>query len=1192
MNQNSLLKIAEFSPKSLQSPNAWVGHLPFATWAIKEVSPKIFVELGTHSGNSYFSFCQSILENSLSTKCYAVDTWLGDEHAGRYNEDIFANVSAHNQEHYAGFSRLLRMTFDDAVTYFADGSIDLLHIDGLHSYEAVRHDFETWLPKLASGAVVMFHDTNVRERDFGVWKLWAELQALYPNNLEFVHCNGLGVLQLNHETDKRALEWIQQASPEKNRLIDYFSALGSGQLTKFDLKELKQYTENLAQVIVERDEQMGIFKHAITASEQKIEGLNLALDQANAHIQRIEKSLSRTIIKNIRCYMQLIKHYIQHLKHSFFILARRSKNYLNVVVRRPFRFKPEVYLKLNPDIAEAGVDPLQHYLDHRIHEGRSYSKLKEKLEGLSTLKQLFFKFKKKNIKTISKNLLELPIGFKPEVYLKLNADIAEAGIDPLQHYLDHGIHEGRSYSVNVTEIDGNYKINPNLETMLLVSHEASWTGAPILTLNIAKSFVQRYNIVVLLLGDGSLIQSFQHTSIAVILAPTLRGNSVHADFVINLISDKFSFKFCLVNSIESRSVLLPLSRHFIPTISLIHEFSSCYPNPQKVLSEASIWSTDMVFSSKLILDDAITDYIYLKFRSTHIIPQGRCILPLEGLEDDELKVERDDISQLVRPLNIAENSLVILGVGSVHLRKGVDLFIQCAAYVVNTLGCNKCRFVWVGKGYDPKNDGTYSVYLLDQIHRAKLDEHVFFIDETAVIEAAYEHADVLLLSSRLDPLPNVAIDAMAFGLPVLCFDKATGIADILKSIGLGDQCVAEYMNIDDIAKKIIAFVHSRQLLLQVGNICREASVKLFNMEDYVSSLEMLVPRICDISKQEKIDTELIQRSGLFRSDFSSSNSQQNQSIEDQIRFYVRAWANEIGCKKPFPGFHPGIYLEQHGVAIEHTDPFADYLRAGQPVGPWCYEVIESEKKVGLKLPLSQRVALHLHVYYPELLRDITTRLSINQISPDLFISINNEDSREFVMSELKEYKGRIVDIQLVPNRGRDIGPFLTLFGPHLVINYDFIGHIHTKMSADIKDHYVGKVWYKFLLENLLGGDAGSMADIIIDKMNSDKTIGIVFPDDPYVVGMSAKLPFADMFAERLGLEKFPEHFIFPVGTMFWARPSALAPLINLKLEWDDYPKEPLPYDGTLLHAIERLFALSLNTVNLRSVVTNVVGVTR
>ena len=127
MNDNHLIKIAGFTPKSLQFPNAWVGHLPFAAWVIQQVNPKIFVELGTHSGNSYFSFCQSVVEADLPTKCYAVDTWQGDEHSGNYGDDIFVKIDAHNQENYAAFSRLLRMTFDNAQTFFSDKSIELLH---------------------------------------------------------------------------------------------------------------------------------------------------------------------------------------------------------------------------------------------------------------------------------------------------------------------------------------------------------------------------------------------------------------------------------------------------------------------------------------------------------------------------------------------------------------------------------------------------------------------------------------------------------------------------------------------------------------------------------------------------------------------------------------------------------------------------------------------------------------------------------------------------------------------------------------------------------------------------------------------------------------------------------------------------------------------------------------------------------
>lgn len=262
MIPNKLITAASFSPKSLQSPGTWIGHLPFAAWVIQEVAPKIFVELGTHSGNSYFAFCQSVAEAGLLTKCYAVDTWRGDDHAGQYGKEIFTRVNAHNLEHYADFSRLLRMAFDVAADYFEDESIELLHIDGLHTYEAVRHDFETWLPKLAPGAVVIFHDTNVRERNFGVWKLWKELQARYPRNIEFVHSYGLGVLQLNNAPDHKKLAWFQATAEEKQALIDYFTALGSWQLDRFELNELKRYNTGLNQVLAIRDEQIVALYHS------------------------------------------------------------------------------------------------------------------------------------------------------------------------------------------------------------------------------------------------------------------------------------------------------------------------------------------------------------------------------------------------------------------------------------------------------------------------------------------------------------------------------------------------------------------------------------------------------------------------------------------------------------------------------------------------------------------------------------------------------------------------------------------------------------------------------------------------------------------------------------------------------------------------------------------------------------------
>jgi len=180
-------------PQRMGVESAWFGHVPFAHWIVAACRPRVLVELGTHNGASYSAFCEAMARFGGDGRAYAVDTWQGDEHAKHYGDEVYWDLRQFHDERFGGFSELLRCTFAEALPYFADGTIDLLHIDGFHTYDAVRADWEAWRPKLSDRAVVLFHDTNVRERGFGVWRLWGELTQDFPA-FEFLHGHGLGVL--------------------------------------------------------------------------------------------------------------------------------------------------------------------------------------------------------------------------------------------------------------------------------------------------------------------------------------------------------------------------------------------------------------------------------------------------------------------------------------------------------------------------------------------------------------------------------------------------------------------------------------------------------------------------------------------------------------------------------------------------------------------------------------------------------------------------------------------------------------------------------------------------------------------------------------------------------------------------------------------------------------------------------------
>ena len=290
-----LRSIVFTQPVRLVDPPSWVPHIPFAFWLIDALRPRTVVELGTHTGVSYSAFAQAVQMLGLDAATYAVDTWKGDHQAGFYDEDVFDEWASFHDHNFSAFSRLVRSTFDEALSKFPDGGVDLLHIDGLHTYEAVRQDFESWLPKLSDRAVVLFHDTNVREADFGVWRFWAEISTRYPS-FAFLHGHGLGVLGVGRSLPADVRWLVEQVNSREHFASTtraFFARLGEALLQQLrDSAKSDELARMAGRLIeIERSANLEAERRVAEAQTQARAEIDRAL--ADSEKRRVEAEAQR-----------------------------------------------------------------------------------------------------------------------------------------------------------------------------------------------------------------------------------------------------------------------------------------------------------------------------------------------------------------------------------------------------------------------------------------------------------------------------------------------------------------------------------------------------------------------------------------------------------------------------------------------------------------------------------------------------------------------------------------------------------------------------------------------------------------------------------------------------------------------------------------------------------------------------------
>lgn len=731
---------------------------------------------------------------------------------------------------------------------------------------------------------------------------------------------------------------------------------------------------------------------------------------------------------------------------------------------------------------------------------------------------------------------------------------------------------------------------PDLPDILLVSHDASRTGAPILVQNLGRIYKDRYNVTILCLRNGPLLSAFEDIAVCVREIPKGSLSSKEGRAKLKAFLKESDFVFAVVNSIQSRRVLGIMRKLKLPTVALLHEFAS-YTLPRSAFPEAIEHADTIIFSTSITMKNAI-DLTGIGYNhKVQILPQGKCKVPSKTADSGPDWFERGRLKAMLKP-EADDQGILVIGAGSVIIRKGTDLFIEAARRTLSQPGGEHFRFFWFGDGYNPDKDSAYSVYLQDQLRRAGIEDRVQIQPATTEIEYVYELADAFMLTSRLDPLPNVAIDAMLAGVPIVVFDKASGIPEILRAAGLEEDCVAEYLDTSQIAEKLRHV--TGQDRIRVSSAMQAHARIVFDLEAYSEQIERrAMETIRYVAAQPQAEA-LIAKDPGFTPDFMRPVGQPNEGRDRDACAYLNIHSFGIHPRRPEPGFNQSVYYAYHNRSdLRLGDAYADYLSKGRPDGPWSIPILQgplndrsTSKVTGL------RIALHIHAYYQDGLVDVLSRLKANLSRPKVFVSVKDAHALAEANALLQGYDGES-EIRIVPNIGRDIAPFLTEFGPELVRDFDVIGHVHIKKSIALQNDSLVEYWMRFVLSNVLGGSqAGAMMDLQLSEFSRMPGLGMTFPADPHILSWNKNRTHAELLAAKMGIIDLPDAFDFPVGTMFWIRNDALAPFIGLNLKWADYPHEPLPCDGTMLHALERLFGIIPKLNGFETRMTNVTGVTR
>lgn len=210
----------------------------------------------------------------------------------------------------------------------------------------------------------------------------------------------------------------------------------------------------------------------------------------------------------------------------------------------------------------------------------------------------------------------------------------------------------------------------------------------------------------------------------------------------------------------------------------------------------------------------------------------------------------------------------------------------------------------------------------------------------------------------------------------------------------------------------------------------------------------------------------------------------------------------------------------------------------------------------------------VHAFYPDVLPLVLEKLQNVPGALDLCVSTDTEEKKREVDALCADWRKGKVLTRVCPNRGRDIAA--KFFGfRDVYANYELFVHVHTKRSPHGGEALAR--WRDYLVDNLLGSERITRS---ILSLFDDPKLGVVFPQHLFelrgILNWGYDYDLARNLLKRMNIEIDKNLTLeFPSGSMFWGRTAAIRPLLDLDIDFSDFPEESGQVDGTLAHAIER-----------------------